>query len=219
MLAAETTSIHSTPESLEAFKVKAKAALTAPAGIVTMTEEEKQMEPLLRENPGRFVVLPIEFPEVWTMYKKAQASFWSVEEVDLSKDLLHWKGLKPDEQYFIKHVLAFFAASDGIVNENLIDRFMSEVQMTEARCFYGFQIMIENVHSEMYSRLIEAYVQDRAEQTKLFNAVENFPAIKKKAEWAMRWTDDAQASFGSGWSHLLQSKASSSPDRLLASSG
>jgi ribonucleoside-diphosphate reductase subunit M2 len=154
------------------------------------------MEPLLRENPGRFVILPIQYPEVWTMYKKAQASFWSVEEVDLSKDLVQWKEMKDDEKYFIKHVLAFFAASDGIVNENLVDRFMSEVQMTEARCFYGFQVMIENVHSEMYSRLIEAYVSDREEQRQLFNAVENFPAIKKKADWAMKWTDDAQASFG-----------------------
>ena len=152
--------------------------------------------PACRPLPRSFSHPPISDPPPRSFVASHAASFWSVEEVDLSKDLMHWKGLKPDEQYFIKHVLAFFAASDGIVNENLIDRFMSEVQMTEARCFYGFQIMIENVHSEMYSRLIEAYVTDRAEQTKLFNAVENFPAIKKKAEWAMRWTDDGQASFG-----------------------
>ena len=124
------------------------------------------------------------------------ASFWTIEEVDLSKDMAHWENLKESEQYFIKHVLAFFAASDGIVNENLVDRFMSEVQMTEARCFYGFQVMIENIHSEMYSRLIETYVQDKDEQAQLFNAIETMPAIKKKAEWAMRWTANEKVSFG-----------------------
>lgn len=152
-------------------------------------------EPLLRDNPHRFVILPIEHQDIWAMYKKAEASFWTVEEVDLSKDLQHWVALKADEQYFIKHVLAFFAASDGIVNENIVERFMTEVQCTEARCFYGFQIMMENIHSEMYSRLIEAYVKDRAEQDQLFNALQNFPAVKRKGEWAMKWTSDRTATF------------------------
>ena len=121
---------------------------------------------------------------------------WTTEEIDLAKDMTHWAAMKEDEQFFIKHVLAFFAASDGIVNENLVERFMAEVTMTEARCFYGFQIAIENVHSETYSRLIETYVTDKAEQQKLFNAIETMPAIKKKAEWAMKWTADETATFG-----------------------
>jgi len=155
------------------------------------------MELLLAPNPNRFVVLPIQHPEVWAMYKKAQASFWTVEEVDLGKDAADWDTkLTDDERYFIKHVLAFFAASDGIVNENLVERFMAEVQLPEARCFYGIQVMIENVHSEMYARLIEAYVHDAAERQTLFRAIDTFPAIKEKAEWAMRWTASDTASFG-----------------------
>jgi len=161
-----------------------------------LTPEQIQEEPLLRENPNRFVILPIQYPEVWGMYKKAVASFWTIDEVDLSKDKAHWDGLKPNEQYFIKHVLAFFAASDGIVNENLVDRFLSEITMTEARCFYGFQVMIENVHSEMYSKLIENYVSDKKEQNELFTAIETMPAIQRKAKWAMKWTDNTEASFG-----------------------
>mmetsp|Transcript_12797 Transcript_12797/g.32788 ORF Transcript_12797/g.32788 Transcript_12797/m.32788 type:complete len:368 (+) Transcript_12797:62-1165(+) len=184
------------PESLEKFKLAAKESLKAGPGEIKLTPEEVQAEPLLRANPDRFVVLPIQYPEVWTMYKKAMASFWTIDEVDLSKDLDQWKGMKDSEKFFIKHVLAFFAASDGIVNENLVDRFMSEVQMTEARCFYGFQVMIENVHSEMYSRLIETYVDDHEEQAQLFKAIENFPAIKRKADWAMKWSANEHASFG-----------------------
>jgi ribonucleoside-diphosphate reductase subunit M2 len=129
------------------------------------------------------------------MYKKAEASIWTVEEVDLSRDLPHWEALKPDERHFIKHVLAFFAASDGIVNENLAERFLSEVQITEARNFYGFQLMMENIHSEMYSMLIDTYVKDPAEKASLFNAVEEMPAVKKKADWAMRWIKSTEASF------------------------
>merc|ERR1712107_930521 len=129
-------------------------------------------------------------------YKKAQASFWTAEEVDLEKDLKDWnEKLREDERYFISHVLAFFAASDGIVNENLVERFMQEVQVPEARCFYGFQIAIGNIHSEMYSLLIDTYVRDSAEKEKLFNAIETIPAIKKKAEWALRWISDKRASF------------------------
>lgn len=152
-------------------------------------------EPLLSENPNRFVILPIQEPKVWEMYKKAVASFWTVDEVDLSQDLKDWKTLKESEQYFIKHVLAFFAASDGIVNENIVERFMSEVQLTEARCFYGFQIMIENIHSEMYSRLIETYVSDTDEQSDLFRAIDIMPSISKKAKWAMKWTQSSTATF------------------------
>lgn len=132
-------------------------------------------EPLLRANSRRFVILPIQYPDIWQMYKKAEASFWTIEEVDLGRDLIHWDALKDDERYFISHVLAFFAASDGIVNENLVERFMQEVQVPEARCFYGFQIAIENIHSEMYSLLIDTYIKDAAEKDRLFNAIENMP--------------------------------------------
>ncbi|XP_077207878.1 ribonucleoside-diphosphate reductase subunit M2 B [Paroedura picta] len=153
-------------------------------------------EPLLRKNPHRFVIFPIHYPDIWKMYKKAQASFWTVEEVDLSKDLPHWNKLKPEEKYFISHILAFFAASDGIVNENLVERFSQEVQVPEARCFYGFQILIENVHSEMYSLLIDTYIKDPEKRDFLFNAVETLPCVKKKADWALRWIRDREATFG-----------------------
>ncbi|GFV44814.1 ribonucleoside-diphosphate reductase subunit M2 [Trichonephila clavipes] len=153
-------------------------------------------EPLLRENPRRFVIFPIEYQDIWQMYKKAEASFWTAEEVDLSKDLIDWEKLKPEEKHFISHILAFFAASDGIVNENLVERFSQEVQVTEARCFYGFQIAIENVHSEMYSLLIDTYIKDKAERQKLFNAIETLPCVKKKADWALNWISSASASFG-----------------------
>merc|ERR1739848_78473 len=149
-------------------------------------------EPLLKENPQRFVILPIQYDDIWRMYKKAQASFWTAEEVDLEKDLKDWnEKLKDDERYFISHVLAFFAASDGIVNENLVERFMQEVQIPEARCFYGFQIAIENIHSEMYSLLIDTYIKDPAEKDNLFNAIETVPAVKKKATWALNWINNA----------------------------
>ncbi|XP_028675149.1 ribonucleoside-diphosphate reductase subunit M2-like isoform X2 [Erpetoichthys calabaricus] len=158
--------------------------------------ENLQDEPLLRENPRRFVVFPIQYHDIWQMYKKAEASFWTVEEVDLSKDLKHWEKLKQEEKYFISHVLAFFAASDGIVNENLVERFSQEVQITEARCFYGFQIAMENIHSEMYSLLIDTYIKDPNEREFLFNAIETLPCVKKKAEWALRWIADQDSTFG-----------------------
>ncbi|KAJ8876455.1 hypothetical protein PR048_020900 [Dryococelus australis] len=157
---------------------------------------DPQKEPLLRENPKRFVVFPIQYHDIWQMYKKAEASFWTAEEVNLSQDLAHWEQMKPDERHFIKHVLAFFAASDGIVNENLVERFSQEVQVTEARCFYGFQIAIENIHSEMYSLLIDTYVKDSAEREFLFNAVETMPCVKKKADWALQWISHETATFG-----------------------
>uniref|UniRef100_A0A8C3DJJ8 Ribonucleotide reductase regulatory TP53 inducible subunit M2B n=1 Tax=Corvus moneduloides TaxID=1196302 RepID=A0A8C3DJJ8_CORMO len=153
-------------------------------------------EPLLRKNHRRFVIFPIQYPDIWKMYKQAQASFWTAEEVDLSKDLPHWNKLKADEKYFISHVLAFFAASDGIVNENLVARFSQEVQIPEARCFYGFQILIENVHSEMYSLLIDTYIKDPKKRDFLFNAIETMPCVKKKADWALKWIEDRESTFG-----------------------
>ena len=131
------------------------------------------------------------------MYKKAEASFWTAEEIDLSRDLVHWENrLNNDERHFISHVLAFFAASDGIVNENLLDRFSSEVQNAEARCFYGFQIMMENIHSETYSLLIDTYIKDSATRAHLFDAIETIPCIKKKADWALKWIADDESTFG-----------------------
>ncbi|KAF4099578.1 ribonucleoside-diphosphate reductase subunit M2 isoform X1 [Onychostoma macrolepis] len=153
-------------------------------------------EPLLKDNPHRFVVFPIQYHDIWQMYKKAEASFWTAEEVDLSKDLKHWESLKDEERYFISHVLAFFAASDGIVNENLVERFTQEVQVTEARCFYGFQIAMENIHSEMYSLLIDTYIKDSKEREFLFNAIETMPCVKKKADWALNWIGDKNAQYG-----------------------
>lgn len=146
------------------------------------------MEPILQENKDRFVLFPITHKEIWEMYKKAEASFWTAEEIDLSLDILHWeKKLSEDEKYFIKHILAFFAASDGIVNENLAVNFMKEVQYPEARCFYGFQIMMENIHSETYSLLIDTYIKDPYEKNHLFHAIDTVPSVQKKAAWALRW--------------------------------
>ena len=147
-------------------------------------------EPILTENPGRFVLFPIEHDDIWNFYKKAEASFWTAEEIDLSADLIDWKTkLNDNEKHFIKHVLAFFAASDGIVNENLAENFVSEVQYTEAKFFYGFQIMMENIHSETYSLLIDTYISDVAEKSKLFNAIDTMDCVRKKADWALRWID------------------------------
>src|SRR5688572_25655232 len=145
-------------------------------------------EPILVENKDRFVLFPIKYKDIWEFYKKAEASFWTAEEIDLASDLQDWnQKLNADEKHFIKHVLAFFAASDGIVNENLAINFMNEVQYPEARCFYGFQIMIENIHSETYSLLIDTYIKDPAEKHKLFHAIETVDCVKKKADWALRW--------------------------------
>jgi len=147
----------------------------------------EQDELLLRENKDRFVILPINYPRIWEMYKKHEASFWTAEEIDLSGDLKDWNSLNDGERHFISHVLAFFAASDGIVNENLAVNFMSETQLPEARCFYGFQIMMENIHAETYALLIDSYIKDPREKDRLFHAIETVPAVKKKAEWALRW--------------------------------
>ncbi|PNW74597.1 hypothetical protein CHLRE_12g491050v5 [Chlamydomonas reinhardtii] len=153
------------------------------------TSPRKRMleEPLLDENPDRFCMFPIKYPQIWEMYKKAEASFWTAEEVDLGDDMKHWEKLSDGERHFISHVLAFFAASDGIVLENLAIRFMKEVQLPEARAFYGFQVAIENIHSEMYSLLLESYIKDPQEKHKLFHSIETVPCIKKKAQWAMKW--------------------------------
>ena len=146
-------------------------------------------EHILKENPGRFVLFPIKYDDIWQFYKKSEASFWTAEEIDLAPDLKDWEALNDGERHFISHVLAFFAASDGIVNENLAINFMNEVQYPEAKCFYGFQIMMENIHAETYSLLIDTYIQGTKEKDYLFNAVENIPCVKKKADWALRWIE------------------------------
>ncbi|GIV28496.1 MAG: ribonucleoside-diphosphate reductase [Bacteroidia bacterium] len=145
-------------------------------------------EKILQENKDRFVLFPIQYHDIWEMYKKAESSFWTAEEIDLAQDLQDWNNkLNDNERHFIKHVLAFFAASDGIVNENLAVNFLNEVQFPEARCFYGFQVMIENIHSETYSLLIDTYIKDSEEKHKLFHAIDTVPCVGKKAEWALRW--------------------------------
>ncbi|HCV50807.1 MAG TPA: ribonucleoside-diphosphate reductase, partial [Saprospirales bacterium] len=149
------------------------------------------IEPILKENPNRFVLFPIQHDDIWNFYKKSEASFWTAEEIDLHQDLSDWENkLNDNERHFIKHVLAFFAASDGIVNENLADNMVTDVQYTEAKFFYGFQIMMENIHSETYSLLIDAYIKENDEKDYLFNAIEHMPCVAKKADWALRWIDN-----------------------------
>jgi ribonucleoside-diphosphate reductase subunit M2 len=154
-----------------------------------------QTEILLAPDDNRFVMFPIKHQDVWEMYKKQVDCFWRAEEIDLTKDLANWDSLNNDEKYFISMILAFFAASDGIVLENLASRFMMDVQVSEARAFYGFQIAMENIHSETYSLLIETYIKDKEDKHKLFNAIENFPCIKKKSDWAQKWIHDNRSSF------------------------
>ena len=154
-----------------------------------------QVEPLLMPDDNRFVMFPIKYDDIWQMYKKQVDCFWRAEEIDLSKDFAHWESLTSEEKYFISMILAFFAASDGIVLENLASRFMNDVQVSEARAFYGFQIAMENVHSETYSLLIETYIKNKEEKYKLFNAIDNFPCIKKKSDWAQKWIHDNRSSF------------------------
>lgn len=152
-------------------------------------------DPILCQDNKRYVLYPINHQSIWEMYKKAESSFWTTEEIDLDQDLRHWVKLTKDEKYFISMVLAFFAASDGIVNENLAIKFLNEVAIPEAKCFYGFQIAMENIHSETYSLLIDTYIKDRKEKQRLFNALETISAVKKKADWALRWINDTN-SFG-----------------------
>ena len=168
------------------------AAMDVQTSIEEVLPENTAVEePILKENPKRFVLFPIQHDDIWAEYKKQEASIWTAEEIDLSSDLVDWSDkLNDDERFFIKNVLAFFAASDGIVNENIAENFVQEVQYTEAKFFYGFQIMMENIHSETYSLLIDTYIQDTKEKDHLFNAIETLPFVKSKAEWAMRWIDN-----------------------------
>ncbi len=162
-----------------------------PKNTTLEKENNMQEEPILRQDPNRFVLFPIKHDDIWAFYKKSEASFWTAEEIDLGPDLHDWDNkLNDDERYFIKHILAFFAASDGIVNENLAENFVAEVQYTEAKFFYGFQIAMENIHSETYSLLIDTYIKDKKEKEKLFNAIDTIPCVKKKADWALRWIEN-----------------------------
>jgi ribonucleoside-diphosphate reductase subunit M2 len=158
----------------------------------TIVEEE---EPILAANPNRFVLFPIKYHKLWEAYKKAESSFWTAEEIDFSKDLNDWDKLSNNEQFFIKNIIAFFAGADGIVLENLVGNFCNEIQIPEARCFYGFQIAIENIHSEVYSLLIDKYIKDSNEKNRLFNAIEEIPCIKRKADWTIKWMSVEQGSF------------------------
>lgn len=164
-----------------------------PPALKEDTTTNNNLEPLLQENESRFVLFPLQYKDVWRMYKQQMASFWTAEEIDLNQDLMDWERLNENEKHFIKHVLAFFAASDGIVLENLAERFMAEVQVPEVRCFYGFQIAMENIHSETYSLLIDTYIQDKNEKNILFNAVENFDVIREKAQWAIKWIQSTES--------------------------
>ena len=155
----------------------------------------EHIEPMLQENHDRFVLFPIKHHDVWEMYKQSMACFWTADEIDLAPDLAEWENLSDDSRHFLKHVLAFFAASDGIVNENLVTNFADEVQWPEARCFYGFQIMMENIHAETYSLLIDTYIKDPQEKNHLFKALETVPSVKKKGEWALRWLDRKRGNF------------------------
>jgi ribonucleoside-diphosphate reductase beta chain len=165
--------------------------------VVPISRRREAEEDMLRDNLARFVIFPIDHEAVWAIYKKAEGSFWTAEELDLSKDYKDWEKLTDNERHFLSHVLAFFAASDGIVNENLAMNFMKQVQWPEARCFYGFQIAMENIHSEVYSLLINTYIKNKEEKDKLFNAIETVPCVKKKADWAIRWMESEDADFAS----------------------
>jgi ribonucleoside-diphosphate reductase subunit M2 len=182
------------PEDLDGcFQAEPETTSVARASVAPLSKVSQEYcvleksDPLLMENPHRWVMFPIQYPEVWEMYKKHEASFWTAEEIDLSQDTKDWESLTDSEKHFVKHVLAFFAASDGIVLENLAAQFSTEVQLPEARAFYGFQMAMENIHSETYSLLIEQYIKEPEEKTKLFNAIETMPAVRDKAQWAIQW--------------------------------
>lgn len=174
-----------TTRSMQSSKEKNAVAVKPPS--LSGTELDKQTEEVLRENPNRFVLFPLKHHDIWKMYKSHVASFWTAEEIDLTSDTKDWENLTADEKHFIKNVLAFFAASDGIVLENLAENFMQDVQIPEARCFYGFQIAMENIHSETYSLLIDTYVKDPAEKDRLFRGIDTIPSVKRKADWALQW--------------------------------
>jgi ribonucleoside-diphosphate reductase subunit M2 len=162
---------------------------------IAKTTGKLAAEPLLQANPHRFVLFPIQHNDIWRMYKKAEASFWTAEEIDLAADATDWDRLSTTEQHFILHVLAFFAASDGIINENLSSNFATEVTSPEARCFYGFQIAVENIHSETFSLLIDTYIKNPTKKMHLLRAIETVPCVQRKAQWALRWCDSTTASF------------------------
>jgi len=191
------------PEQCDDSIASSVSTIISPEEPATLITDHKRAEldglhveePLLVENPGRFVLFPIQDDEIWQMYKKAEASFWTAEEIDLACDLKDWEGLSNNERHFVSHILAFFAASDGIVNENLCGNFATEVQSAEARCFYGFQIAVENIHSETYSLLIDTYIKDQTEKRHLLSAIETVPCVQKKASWALKWCDNNHASF------------------------
>ncbi len=175
----------------EKTKTEAELDGVLPENVTSESNQNMSEEPILQEDPNRFVLFPIKHDDIWAFYKKSEASFWTAEEIDLGPDLHVWEHkLNDDERYFIKHVLAFFAASDGIVNENLAENFVAEVQYTEAKFFYGFQIAMENIHSETYSLLIDTYIKDKEDKSKLLNAIETIPCVKKKADWALKWIDN-----------------------------
>lgn len=190
---------HSSQNMEESFKtlmIKDSIDLSGLIQQPKSPQDEQHQEDLLRENPQRFVLYPIKYPRIWEMYKQAEASFWTTEEIDLWSDLDHWNlKLNDNERHFLCHILAFFAASDGIVSENLATRFLKEVQIPEARCFYGFQIAIENIHSETYSLLLDTYIKDPQKKQSLFNALETIPCVRKKADWALKWISNKEASF------------------------
>ena len=170
-------------------------AESSTTSAVIQQESAKINDPILTPNDNRYVMFPIQDDDIWKMYKKQVDCFWRAEEIDFSKDLVDWAKLSKDEKYFISMVLGFFAASDGIIVENLAIRFMGDVQLAEARAFYGFQIAMENIHSETYSLIIDTFIKDREEQTKMFQAVQNFPCIARKANWAKKWITDNRSSF------------------------
>lgn len=190
-----TVTAPASPATAPASPATTPATTPAAAPATAAAKQTTVIEPLLEEDQSRFVLFPIKDAEIWSMYKKQVDCFWRAEEVDLTKDTAHWNALQDDERYFISMILAFFAASDGIVMENLAQRFMSEVQLAEARAFYGFQIAMENIHSQMYSILIDTYIKDSTEKHRLFNAIQTFPCIKKKADWALKWIGDKRSTF------------------------
>jgi ribonucleotide reductase beta subunit family protein with ferritin-like domain len=188
------TKYMATPAETDAIANPIDAVALRDVAIAKKQKREAE-EPLLKENPNRFVIFPIQHADLWKMYKDHVSVFWRPEEVDLSKDLAHWNTLKPEEQHFIKRILGFFAGSDGIVMENLAQRFMTEIQVPEAKFFYGVQMMMETVHSEMYSLLIDTYIEDRAEKTDILRSIQTVPCIQKKAEWALAWMGSEEADF------------------------
>ena len=186
--------LHNNGYDCETFSTSKSSLLQSPTSIAE-PDALLPLKPLLQENPHRFVLFPIKHEDIWKMYKQAKASFWTAEEIDLTRDTTDWHNLHTNKRHFISHVLAFFAASDGIVNKNLSSNFITEVTVPKAQCFYGFQIAVENIHSEMYSLLIDMYIKDPQEKSHLLRAIKTVPCVKRKASWALKWCTPAYASF------------------------